>query len=51
MAEIDGLSARSLQRHLAKEGLTHFEIVDQARFQAATRLLEDTDIRITDIGM
>ncbi len=27
------------------------EIVDQARFQAATRLLADAEIRITDIGM
>ncbi len=51
MAEITGLSVRSLQRHLAKYGLTHFEIVDQARYQAATRLLEDTESRITDIGM
>ena len=51
MAEITGHSVRSLQRHLAKYGLTHFQIVDQARYQAATRLLKDADIRITDIGM
>ena len=51
MAEITGLSVRTLQRRLAKNGLSHFEIVDQARYQAATRLLGASQIRITDIGM
>jgi AraC-like DNA-binding protein len=51
MAEITGLSVRSLQRHLAKNGLSHSQLVDQARYQAATRLLEDAGIRITDIAM
>ncbi len=51
MAEITGLSVRSLQRRLAKQGVTHIQIVDQARYQAATRLLEDSESRITDIGM
>ncbi len=51
MAEIAGLSVRSLQRRLAKVGLSHSQIIDQARYQAATRLLADADHRITDIGM
>jgi len=51
MAEITGLSVRSLQRRLAKCGLAHVQIVDQARYQAATRLLEDCEIRITDVAM
>ncbi len=51
MAEITGLSIRSLQRHLAKDGLSHSEIVDQARYQAAVCQLEDSDKRITDIGL
>ncbi len=51
MAEIVGLSVRSLQRHLARHGLTHNQIVDQARYQAAKRLLEDPGIRITDVSM
>ncbi len=51
MAGIAGLSVRSLQRRLAKENLSHFQIVDQARYQAATRLLEESEIRITDIAM
>ncbi len=51
MAEITGLSVRSLQRRLAKHGLSHSEIVDQARYKNATLLLRDDDIRITDIAM
>ncbi len=51
MAEITGLSVRSLQRRLAQHRLNHSEIVDQARFQAATRLLADADIPIVDIAM
>ncbi len=51
MAEITGLSVRSLQRHLAENGLSHRQLVDQARYRAATRLLKDADIRITDIAM
>jgi AraC-like DNA-binding protein len=51
MAEITGLSVRSLQRRLAENGLSHSQLVDQARYQAATRLLEDADIRMTDIAM
>ncbi|MDJ0938042.1 MAG: AraC family transcriptional regulator ligand-binding domain-containing protein [Kiloniellales bacterium] len=51
MAEITGLSVRSLQRRLAKCGLSHLEITQQTRYETASRLLEDPDIRITDIGM
>ena len=51
MAEITGLSVRTLQRRLAKHGLSHFDIVDQARYQTATRLLGDSEIRITDVAM
>ena len=51
IAEITGLSVRTLQRQLAKNGLSHSELVDQARYQAATRLLRDADLRITDIAM
>ena len=51
MAEVAGLSVRALQRRLAQHGLTHFEIVDQARYQAATNLLADPDVRITEIAL
>jgi AraC-like DNA-binding protein len=39
-----------LRRRLARDGLTYTELVEQARFQAATRLLEDTEAKITDIA-
>ncbi len=51
MAEITGLSVRSLQRRLAENELNYSQIVDQARYQAATRLLGDADVRITDVAM
>ncbi len=51
MAEITGLSVRSLQRRLAKCGLTHIQIVDKTRYRAAARLLGDPGNRITDIGL
>ncbi len=51
MAEITGLSVRSLQRRLALCGLTHVQIVDKTRYRAAARLLEDPGNRITDIGL
>ena len=51
MAEIAGLSVRSLQRRLATQGTSHFRIVDQARYRTATRLLQHSDIRITDIAL
>ena len=50
MAEITGLSVRTLQRRLAKNGWNHLQIVDQARYRAATRLLQESEIRITDIA-
>ncbi len=50
MAELSGLSVRSLQRRLAEHHLSHSQIVDQACYQAATRLREDAGNRITDIG-
>ena len=51
VAEIAGLSVRSLQRRLARNGLSHSQIIDQARYHAATRRLKDPDSRITDIAM
>jgi len=51
MAEITSLSVRTLQRRLAENRLSHSELIDQARYQAATRLLADSDIRMTDIAM
>ncbi|MDJ0950221.1 MAG: AraC family transcriptional regulator ligand-binding domain-containing protein [Alphaproteobacteria bacterium] len=51
MAEITGLTIRTLQRRLASENLTFSQLVDQARFQAACSLLEDDMPPVTDIAM
>ena len=50
MAEAAGTSARSLQRRLAASGLRFGRLVDEARFQAASRLLRDPSIRIVDVS-
>ncbi|MDJ0897096.1 MAG: AraC family transcriptional regulator ligand-binding domain-containing protein [Alphaproteobacteria bacterium] len=51
VAEIAGVSVRSLQRRLSENGSSYTQVVDQARYQAATRLLRDPDLRITDIAI
>jgi AraC-like DNA-binding protein len=42
-AEIAGTSVRTLQRRLAKQGVTYSEVVDRARFDVASRLLTESD--------
>lgn len=44
------MSVRTLQRHLTNSGTTFSQILDQTRVQAATFLLEDMDLRISDIA-
>jgi AraC-like DNA-binding protein len=51
VAETAGTSARSLQRRLAAAGLGFTRLVDEARFQAASRLLRDPAIRIIDVSV
>jgi AraC-like DNA-binding protein len=46
---ICGLSPRTLQRRLARERTTLSELVDRARFEAATRLLTESDLGLVDI--
>jgi AraC-like DNA-binding protein len=50
VAEAAGTSVRSLQRCLAAEGLRFTRMVDEARFEAASRLLRDSATRITDVS-
>jgi AraC-like DNA-binding protein len=50
LAEVAGTSSRSLQRHLAASGLGFGRLVDEARFQAASRLLRDPAVRIIDVS-
>ena len=45
-----GLSVRSLQRRLTALGTSYVEMVDRVRFKAATRLLEDTGVKIIEIA-
>ena len=49
VAEAAGTSVRSLQRSLSKSGLHFTELVDEARFERARRLLRDA-VRVVDVG-
>jgi AraC-like DNA-binding protein len=48
-AEAVGCSVRTLQRRIARDGLTYRRIVGKVRFQEAHRLLRDTRLRLIDI--
>jgi AraC-like DNA-binding protein len=50
VAEAAGTSVRSLQRRLAGHGLSFAQLVDEARFQAASALLRDPGVRIVDVS-
>lgn len=49
-AEIAGLSRRTLQRELARRGRTYSEVVREARFDAACRLLGNPAVKIIDVA-
>lgn len=44
------LKTRTLQRRLAEAGTTYSRIVDEVRFEAARRLLEDRGLSLADIA-
>ena len=50
VAEIVGMSARTLQRRLAQSGSTYSDIVQEARFSIASDLMADFDLNIADIA-
>jgi AraC-like DNA-binding protein len=50
VAEIAGVSTRTLQRKLAHVGLSYSDILDTVRYENASRLLCDTDCRIIDVA-
>jgi AraC-like DNA-binding protein len=50
VAEIVGMSERTLQRRLAQSGTSYSDIVQQARFSIASDLLADAELRIADIA-
>jgi AraC-like DNA-binding protein len=49
-ADLCNISKRSLQRRLTETGTRYSEVLDQARFNAASELLQDPDIKITDVA-
>jgi AraC-like DNA-binding protein len=49
-AEIAGTSVRTLQRRLARHGLSYSDLAQQARFATAARLLEDPDTKVIDVA-
>ncbi len=50
VAEIAGISVRTLQRRFAEMGLSYSGLLDEVRFEAAIPLLEDASIKMTDIA-
>ncbi len=50
LAEIVGTRVRTFQRRLHSEKVTFRQLIDEARFDGATRMLEESDSSITDIA-
>jgi AraC-like DNA-binding protein len=51
VAEIVGMSERTLQRRLTQSGSTYSDIVQEARFSIASDLMADSDLNIADIAV
>ncbi|MGW9331156.1 helix-turn-helix domain-containing protein [Bosea sp. NPDC055594] len=51
VAEMAGLSPRSLQRRLSQAGVSYTDLVASARFENASKRLRDTDARIVEIAL
>jgi len=51
VADIAGVSPRTLQRKLAHFGLAYSDILETARYENASRLLRDTNCRIIDVAL
>jgi len=49
-ADIAGLSARTLQRRLAEEGLTYRDLLAETRHETAIELMDTTEHSITEIA-
>lgn len=50
VAEMAGISVRSLQRKLSGAGLSYSDLLGAARFEHAARLLRDSDAKIIEIA-
>lgn len=51
VAEVVGLSVRTLQRRLAEERCSFSQLVEDARLQAARRLMRETNIKLVDVAL
>ncbi|HEY9639751.1 MAG TPA: AraC family transcriptional regulator ligand-binding domain-containing protein [Coleofasciculaceae cyanobacterium] len=51
VAEIIGVSVRTLQRHLNETNLTYSRLIDQVRFDRSVRLLSDPNIKLADVAV
>jgi AraC-like DNA-binding protein len=49
-AEIAGMSVRTLQRRLQREGLSYSRLIEQVRFQQAVDYLRDPTIKLSEIA-
>lgn len=49
-AEISGMSVRTLQRNLAQADTTYSKLVEDARFEAASDLLSNSNTKIIDVA-
>lgn len=49
-AGLCNMSKRTLQRHLMKSGTKYSDVLDRARFRAATRMLQIPGLTVTDIS-
>lgn len=50
IADAGGMSGRTLQRRLNESGCTYSELVDNARFELAKRMLREPGVKIVDIA-
>jgi AraC-like DNA-binding protein len=44
------MPVRTLQRHLANSGTTFSQLLDQMRIETAMVLLEDADLKLSDVA-
>jgi len=49
-AELCNTSRRSLQRKLGEMGTSYSEVLDHARFDVASRMLQDPDMKVLDVA-
>ena len=50
IAELLGISPRTLQRRLADEGTSYSEVVQRVRYNIAAEMLRDSHMRVIDVA-